>query len=68
MKTFIDKNSLALFDIVISMSNCRSCSNNNVAEKNYKKGDKVIDFGGWCEFCYNDIVKPNIRADNNKKK
>lgn len=68
MKNFIDENTFALCDIVISMSNCRSCSNNNVAEKNYKKGDKVIDLGGWCEVCYNDKVYPNIRADNNNKK
>ena len=68
VKTFIDENNFALFDIVITMSNCRSCSNNDVSEKHLKKGEKIKDLGGWCEFCYNDIVKPSLRADNNKKK
>ena len=60
MKEFVDENNIALCDIVISMTNCRYCNSNDITEKRYKKGDKVIDIGGWCECCYNDLVAPNI--------
>lgn len=51
-------NGIANFDIVSIMETCRACYSNDISKKIIKKGEKVLDKGGWCEVCYNDKIFP----------